>query len=115
LLTFFQYQVSQRRIELDRVSAAAEGTMTVKVDRLPSDRRDCLEKDQGIASAGKSPKAGMTEFSGVWAYNPNLVQNLIADGHAIRCWKRTPKNVPNFHVGTTLTTDCRLLLATTDQ
>jgi hypothetical protein len=65
LLTFFQYQVSQRRIERDRVSAAAEGTVTVKVDMLPSDRRDCLEKDQGIASAGKSPKASLTEFSGV--------------------------------------------------
>jgi hypothetical protein len=72
LLTFFQYQVSQRRIERDRISAAADGTVTMKVDVLPSDQRDCLEKDQRIASAGKSPKASLTEFSAVWAYNPTL-------------------------------------------
>jgi len=24
-------------------------------------------------------------------------KNLIADGHAVRCWNRTPKDFPNFH------------------
>ncbi len=24
-------------------------------------------------------------------------KNLIADGHAVRCWNRTPKEFPNFH------------------
>jgi len=46
VFTFFQCQVSQHRIEIDRISAAAEGIVTVKVDMLPSDRRDCLEKDE---------------------------------------------------------------------
>jgi 3-hydroxyisobutyrate dehydrogenase-like beta-hydroxyacid dehydrogenase len=27
----------------------------------------------------------------IWA------KNLIADGHAVRCWNRTPKDFPNFH------------------
>ena len=26
-----------------------------------------------------------------------LAQNLIADGHVVRCWNRTPKDLPNFH------------------
>jgi len=43
---FFQCQVSQHRIEIDRISAAAEGIVTVKVDMLPSGRRDCLGKDE---------------------------------------------------------------------
>ena len=46
MFTFFQCQVSQHRIEIDRISAAAEGIVTVKVDMLPSDRRDCLGKDE---------------------------------------------------------------------
>ena len=24
-------------------------------------------------------------------------KNLIADGHTVRCWNRTPKNFPNFY------------------
>ena len=24
-------------------------------------------------------------------------KNLIADGHEVRCWNRTPKNLPNYH------------------
>ena len=46
MFTFFQCQVSQHRIEIDRISAAAEGIVTVKVDMLLSDRRDCLGKDE---------------------------------------------------------------------
>ena len=41
-----QRQVSHHRIEIDRMSAAAEGIVTVKVDILPSDRRDFFEKGQ---------------------------------------------------------------------
>ena len=25
-------------------------------------------------------------------------KNLIADGHSVRCWTQTPKDVPNFYV-----------------
>jgi 3-hydroxyisobutyrate dehydrogenase-like beta-hydroxyacid dehydrogenase len=34
---------------------------------------------------------GMGIIGSAWA------KNLIADGHAVRCWNRTPKNYPNFH------------------
>jgi hypothetical protein len=40
LFTLFQRQVSHHRIEIDRMSAAAEDIVTVKVDMLLSDRRD---------------------------------------------------------------------------
>jgi hypothetical protein len=50
------------------------GMVTARVDMLLSDRRDCPEKDQRIASTGKSPKASLAEFSAVWAYNPNKVR-----------------------------------------
>jgi 3-hydroxyisobutyrate dehydrogenase-like beta-hydroxyacid dehydrogenase len=33
---------------------------------------------------------GMGIIGSAWA------KNLIADGHAVRCWNRTPKNYPNF-------------------
>jgi 3-hydroxyisobutyrate dehydrogenase-like beta-hydroxyacid dehydrogenase len=33
---------------------------------------------------------GMGIIGSAWA------KNLIADGHALRCWNRTPKNFPNF-------------------
>jgi hypothetical protein len=44
----FQRQVSHHRIEIDRMSAAAEGIATVKVDILPSDRRDFFEKGSAL-------------------------------------------------------------------
>ena len=34
---------------------------------------------------------GLGIIGGTWA------KNLIADGHAVRCWNRTPKDFPNFH------------------
>jgi 3-hydroxyisobutyrate dehydrogenase-like beta-hydroxyacid dehydrogenase len=34
---------------------------------------------------------GLGIIGSAWA------KNLIADGHAVRCWNRTPKNFPNFH------------------
>jgi 3-hydroxyisobutyrate dehydrogenase-like beta-hydroxyacid dehydrogenase len=34
---------------------------------------------------------GLGIIGSVWA------KNLIADGHAVRCWNRTPKDFPNFH------------------
>jgi hypothetical protein len=46
LFTLFQRQVSHDRIEIDRMSAAAEGIVTVKVDMLPSDRRGFFAKMQ---------------------------------------------------------------------
>lgn len=33
---------------------------------------------------------GMGIIGSTWA------KNLIADGHTVRCWNRTPKNLPNF-------------------
>ena len=33
---------------------------------------------------------GLGIIGSTWA------KNLIADGHAVRCWNRTPKNFPNF-------------------
>jgi 3-hydroxyisobutyrate dehydrogenase-like beta-hydroxyacid dehydrogenase len=33
---------------------------------------------------------GMGIIGSAWA------KNLIADGHTVRCWNRTPKNIPNF-------------------
>lgn len=33
---------------------------------------------------------GMGIIGSAWA------KNLIADGHNVRCWNRTPKNIPNF-------------------
>jgi hypothetical protein len=54
------------------------GMVTARVDMLSSDRRDCPEKDQRIASTGKSPKASLAEFSAVWAYNPALGRSKLA-------------------------------------
>jgi 3-hydroxyisobutyrate dehydrogenase-like beta-hydroxyacid dehydrogenase len=34
---------------------------------------------------------GLGIIGSAWA------KNLIADGHAVRCWNRTPKDFPNFH------------------
>jgi len=34
---------------------------------------------------------GLGIIGSAWA------RNLIADGHAVRCWNRTPKDFPNFH------------------
>jgi len=34
---------------------------------------------------------GLGIIGSAWA------KNLIADGHTIRCWNRTPKKLPNFH------------------
>jgi 3-hydroxyisobutyrate dehydrogenase-like beta-hydroxyacid dehydrogenase len=34
---------------------------------------------------------GLGIIGSAWA------QNLIADGHLVRCWNRTPKDLPNFH------------------
>jgi 3-hydroxyisobutyrate dehydrogenase-like beta-hydroxyacid dehydrogenase len=34
---------------------------------------------------------GLGIIGSAWA------KNLISDGHAVRCWNRTPKNFPNFH------------------
>jgi len=34
---------------------------------------------------------GLGIIGGAWA------KNLIADGHSVRCWNRTPKDFPNFH------------------
>jgi 3-hydroxyisobutyrate dehydrogenase-like beta-hydroxyacid dehydrogenase len=34
---------------------------------------------------------GLGIIGGAWA------KNLMADGHAVRCWNRTPKDFPNFH------------------
>lgn len=34
---------------------------------------------------------GLGIIGSAWA------KNLIADGHAVRCWNRTPKDLPNFH------------------
>ncbi len=34
---------------------------------------------------------GLGIIGSVWA------KNLIADGHEVRCWNRTPKDFPNFH------------------
>lgn len=34
---------------------------------------------------------GLGIIGGAWA------KNLMADGHTVRCWNRTPKDFPNFH------------------
>jgi len=34
---------------------------------------------------------GLGIIGGAWA------RNLIADGHAVRCWNRTPRDFPNFY------------------
>jgi 3-hydroxyisobutyrate dehydrogenase-like beta-hydroxyacid dehydrogenase len=34
---------------------------------------------------------GLGIIGSIWA------RNLIADGHAVRCWNRTPKDFPNFY------------------
>jgi 3-hydroxyisobutyrate dehydrogenase-like beta-hydroxyacid dehydrogenase len=34
---------------------------------------------------------GLGIIGSAWA------KNLIADGHAVKCWNRTPKDFPNFH------------------
>ncbi|MBF0559180.1 MAG: NAD(P)-dependent oxidoreductase [Nitrospirae bacterium] len=34
---------------------------------------------------------GLGIIGSAWA------RNLISDGHAVRCWNRTPKDFPNFH------------------
>jgi 3-hydroxyisobutyrate dehydrogenase-like beta-hydroxyacid dehydrogenase len=34
---------------------------------------------------------GLGIIGSAWA------RNLIADGHAVRCWNRTPRDFPNFH------------------
>ena len=34
---------------------------------------------------------GLGIIGSAWA------KNLLADGHAVRCWNRTPKGFPNFH------------------
>jgi len=34
---------------------------------------------------------GLGIIGSIWA------KNLIADGHAVRCWNRTPKDFPNFY------------------
>jgi 3-hydroxyisobutyrate dehydrogenase-like beta-hydroxyacid dehydrogenase len=34
---------------------------------------------------------GLGIIGSIWA------KNLIADGHAVRCWNRTPKDFPHFH------------------
>src|SRR3989337_2831486 len=34
---------------------------------------------------------GLGIIGSAWA------KNLIADGHAVRCWNRTPKDFPNYH------------------
>ena len=34
---------------------------------------------------------GLGIIGSAWA------KNLMADGHAVRCWNRTPKDFPNFH------------------
>jgi hypothetical protein len=47
------------------------GIVTVRVDMLPCDRRDCPGRDQRIALACKGLKPRLTEFSAVWAYNPS--------------------------------------------
>ena len=61
--------------------------MTVKVDMLPSDRRDFFEKGQCFGVFGRlilvhqqariapACKTSLTEFSAVWAYNPYIERN----------------------------------------
>ncbi len=34
---------------------------------------------------------GLGIIGSAWA------KNLIADGHRVRCWNRTPKDFPNFY------------------
>ena len=34
---------------------------------------------------------GLGIIGSIWA------KNLIADGHTVRCWNRTPKDFPHFH------------------
>jgi hypothetical protein len=41
--------------EIDRMSAAAEGIVTVEVDMLPSDRGDFFEKSQCFGAFGRGP------------------------------------------------------------
>ena len=43
---FFQCQVCQHRIEIDRNSSTAEGIVAMKVDMLPCRWRDFLQKSQ---------------------------------------------------------------------
>lgn len=38
---------------------------------------------------------GLGIIGSIWA------KNLMADGHEVRCWNRTPKDFPNFHASIT--------------
>ena len=42
---------------------------------------------------------GLGIIGSAWA------KNLIADGHTVRCWNRTPKEFPNFHSSITEAVD----------
>jgi hypothetical protein len=53
LFILLQRKIGHHRIEIDRLSAAAEGIVTVKVDMLPSDRRDFFEKSQCFGAFGR--------------------------------------------------------------
>jgi hypothetical protein len=46
LVAFFQCQVCQHRIEIDRNSSATKGIVAVKIDMLPSSWKDLLQKGQ---------------------------------------------------------------------
>jgi len=43
---------------------------------------------------------GLGIIGSIWA------KNLIADGHKVRCWNRTPRDFPNFYVSIQETVEC---------
>ena len=45
---FFQRQVCQDRIEIDRNSPSTKGVVAVKIDMLPSGRKDLHQKGQSF-------------------------------------------------------------------
>ena len=45
---FFQRQVCQDRIEVDRDSLSTKGVVAVKIDMLPGGRKDLLQKGQSF-------------------------------------------------------------------
>ena len=52
----------------------------------------CLRLQQGRKLIGMNfAVLGLGIIGSAWA------RNLIADGHAVRCWNRTPRDFPNFY------------------
>jgi hypothetical protein len=76
-VAFFQCQVCQHRIEIDRNSSATKGIVALKIDMLPSSWKDLLQKGLCFGISFPSKGTAITNSFPV-AYAAKNSKNLVA-------------------------------------